>query len=192
VPVGDGLEALRAGDEAAFATLVDDLTPRLTRMARAYVRTPSAAEDVVQETWLAVVRGLDGFEGRSALSTWIIGICLNVARTRGVRDARTVPFASLGDERFLPDDHPQWPGHWNVSPPPWPDQALETAEALDVLRAAVAALPAAQRDVIVLRDMVGCSAAETCNALGLTDTNQRVLLHRARTRVRAALEAHLA
>lgn len=188
----DVLDGLRTGDEAAFATLVDDLSPGLLRMARTYVRTTAAAEDVVQETWLAVVRGLERFEGRSALSTWIYGICINVARNRGVRDARTVPFASLGDGRFLPDDHPQWPGHWSAPPPEWPEQALETAEAIEVLRAAVAALPEGQRDVIMLRDMVGCSAEETCNALDITDTNQRVLLHRARTAVRAAMEAHFA
>ena len=193
----DTLEALRAGDERAFAALVDDLSPGMLRMARTYVRTDAAAEEVVQETWLAVVRGLDRFEGRSTLRTWIYGIVINLARGQGVRDARSVPFASLIDDdgpaidpdRFLPPEHERWPGHWAIAPAPWPDRALETAEALATLRAAVAALPEAQRAVITLRDIVGCTAEETCNALGLTDTNQRVLLHRARTRVRVAVEA---
>jgi RNA polymerase sigma-70 factor, ECF subfamily len=194
----DTLDALRAGDERAFATLVDNMSPRMLRIARPYVRTDDAAEEVVQEAWLAVLRGLDRFEGRSTLQTWIFGIVINVARGQGVRSARSVPFASLlddddrpaiGPERFLPSDHERWPGHWAIAPTPWPDRALETAEALATLRAAVAALPEAQRAVITLRDIVGCSAEETCNALGLSDTNQRVLLHRARTRVRAALEA---
>jgi RNA polymerase sigma-70 factor, ECF subfamily len=193
----DTLDALRAGDERAFAALVDDLSPGMLRMARTYVRTDGTAEEVVQEAWLAVVKGLDRFEGRSTLQTWIFGIVINIARGQGVRDARSVPFASLldddepaiGPERFLPPEHEQWPGHWAIAPAPWPDRALETAEAMATLRAAVAALPEAQRAVITLRDIVGCSAEETCNALGLSDTNQRVLLHRARTRVRAALEA---
>ena len=193
----DTLAALRAGDERAFAALVDELSPGMLRVARGYVRTDGAAEEVVQDAWLAVVKGLDRFEGRSTLQTWIFGIVINLARGRGVRDARSVPFASLvdddepalGPERFLPPGHDRWPGHWAIAPAPWPDRALETAEAIATLRVAVAALPEAQRAVITLRDIVGCSAEETCNALDLSDTNQRVLLHRARTRVRAALEA---
>jgi RNA polymerase sigma-70 factor, ECF subfamily len=195
----DVVEALRAGDERAFAAVVDELSPGMLRMARHYVRTDAAAEEVVQEAWLVVVNGLDDFEGRSTLRTWVFGIVINIARGQGVRDARTVPFAALvdegaepaiGPERFLPADHDRWPGHWAIAPAPWPDHALETAEALAVLREAVAALPEAQRAVITLRDVVGCSAEETCNALGLSATNQRVLLHRARTRVRVALETY--
>jgi RNA polymerase sigma-70 factor (ECF subfamily) len=195
----DVVEALRAGDERAFAAVVDELSPGMLRMARHYVRTDAAAEEVVQEAWLVVVNGLDDFEGRSTLRTWVFGIVINIARGQGVRDARTVPFAALvdegaepaiGPERFLPADHDRWPGHWAIAPGPWPDHALETAEALAVLREAVAALPEAQRAVITLRDVVGCSAEETCNALGLSATNQRVLLHRARTRVRVALETY--
>lgn len=191
------VDALRAGDERAFAALVDELSPRMLRVARVYVAADATAEDVVQEAWLVVLRGLDRFEGRSLLSTWILGIVVNVARRRGARDARTRPFSAFGDddapalgpERFLPADHPRWPGHWAIAPAPWPEQALETAEAQRLLREAVAALPEAQRAVITLRDVVGATAAETCDALALSDANHRVLLHRARTRVRAALEA---
>ena len=199
----DLLAALRAGDEAAFARLVDDLSPGLARMARLYVSTEAAADEVVQETWLGVVRGLDGFEGRSSLKTWIVRILINIARTRGVRDGRSLPFSSafdaadgheddaLAPDRFLAADHDRYPRHWAIGPTPWPDQALETAETIGVIRGAVKGLPGSQREVIALRDMVGCSAAETCTALGLSEANQRVLLHRARTRVRAAIEETL-
>jgi RNA polymerase sigma-70 factor (ECF subfamily) len=195
--------ALRAGDEAAFAWLVDDLSPRLLRAARLYVSTDAAAQEVVQETWLGVLKGLDGFEGRAALKTWIFRILMNIAKTRGVRDSRSLPFSSAFDsdsggytdvvdpDRFLAEDHARWPGHWAIGPTPWPEQAAETAEALRLIRSTVEALPAAQREVMTLRDIVGCSAEETCNALGLTETNQRVLLHRARAKVRTALEREL-
>jgi RNA polymerase sigma-70 factor, ECF subfamily len=195
--------ALRSGDEPAFARLVDDLSPRLLRTARLYVSTDAAAQEVVQETWLGVLKGLDGFEGRAALKTWIFRILVNIAKTRGVRDSRNLPFSSVfesdpgGDidvvdhDRFLPEDHARWPGHWAIGPTPWPDQAAEAAESLRLIRSTVEALPGAQREVITLRDIVGCSAEETCNALGLTETNQRVLLHRARAEVRTALEREL-
>jgi RNA polymerase sigma-70 factor (ECF subfamily) len=177
--------------EDDFAALVDELSPAMLRMARVYVRTEAAAEDVVQESWIAVIKGLERFEGRSKISTWIFGIVINIARRQGVRDARSTPFSShdIGPERFQPDDHPRWPGHWAIAPTAWPEDALETAETVGVIRQAVAALPDAQREVITLRDVLGYDAKETCNALGLTGTNQRVLLHRARTKVRAALEA---
>jgi RNA polymerase sigma-70 factor, ECF subfamily len=202
-PESDQLAALRAGDEAAFGRLVDELSPGLKRMARLYVSTEAAADEVVQETWLGVVKGLDGFEGRSALKTWIFRILINIAKTRGARDVRSLPFSSAfdaadGDEddplapdRFLAADHDRYPRHWAIRPSPWPEQALETAEAIGVIRAAVERLPGSQREVITLRDMVGCTATETCAALGLSEANQRVLLHRARTRVRAALEEKL-
>jgi RNA polymerase sigma-70 factor, ECF subfamily len=195
--------ALRSGDEAAFARLVDDLSPRLLRMARLYVSTDAAAQEVVQETWLGVLKGLDGFEGRAALKTWIFRILMNIAKTRGVRDSRSLPFSSAFDpdpggytdvvdpDRFLAEDHAPWPGHWAIGPTPWPEQAAETAEALRLIRSTVEALPGAQREVMTLRDILGCSAEETCNALGLTETNQRVLLHRARAKVRTALEREL-
>jgi RNA polymerase sigma-70 factor, ECF subfamily len=200
------LARLRAGDEEAFGALVDAYTPSLLRVARGFVPTAAVAEEVVQETWLGVLRGIDAFEGRSSLRTWIFRILINRARTRGARERRTVPFASLaraeagGDvpavapERFLPADHERWPRHWAAPPPRWdevPDDALAHAETLTVVRAAIDALPPAQRMVIMLRDMVGCDAGEVCRALDVTDGNQRVLLHRARSRVRAALEEHL-
>ena len=190
------LAALRAGDERAFVELVDALSPRMLKLARVYVTGGATAEDAVQEAWIVVLRSLDRFEGRSKLATWILGIVVNVARARGRHESRSRPFSSLSTadqpvidpDRFLPPDHDRWPGHWAIPPAPWPEHALETAEATQVIRDTVAALPRAQREVITLRDMIGCSPEETCQALGLTDANQRVLLHRARTKVRAALE----
>ena len=187
------LAALRAGDERA---LVDELSPRMLKLARVYVTGVPTAEDVVQETWIVVLRSLHRFEGRSKLATWILGIVVNVARARGRHESRRRPFSSLSTDdqpvidpdRFLPPGHDRWPGHWAIPSAPWPEQALETAEATQLIRDTVAALPQAQREVITLRDMIGCSPEETCEALGLTDANQRVLLHRARTKVRAALE----
>lgn len=202
-PESDLLAALRVGDEAAFGRLVDELSPGLKRMARLYVSTEAAADEVVQETWLGVVKGLDGFEGRSLLKTWIFRILINIAKTHGVRDGRSLPFSSafdavdgdeddaLAPERFLAADQDRYPRHWAIGPSPWPEHALETAETIEVIRGAVERLPGSQREVITLRDMVGCTAAETCDALGLSEANQRVLLHRARTRVRATLEETL-
>ena len=191
------LAALRAGDERAFAELVDELGPRMLRVARVYLAEVALAEDAVQEAWIVVLRTLERFEGRSTLSTWIFGIVVNIARARGRSESRSRPFSSLSadhepiidPDRFLPPNHERWPGHWAIAPAPWPEDALETEEAAQVIRDTVAALPQTQRDVITLRDMIGCTPEETCNTLGLTDTNQRVLLHRARTKVRAALEA---
>jgi RNA polymerase sigma-70 factor, ECF subfamily len=168
----------------------------MLRLARVYVNGVATAEEAVQEAWIVVLRSLDRFEGRSKLATWILGIVVNVARARGRHESRSRPFSSLGIEeervidpdRFWPPDHERWPGHWAIAPAPWPEHALETAEAAQLIRDAVAALPGSQRAVITLRDMVGCAPEETCQALGITDANQRVLLHRARTKVRAALE----
>jgi len=193
------LEALRAGDEDAFARLVDDLSPGLLRVARIYVSSDAAAEEVVQETWIGVLRGLDRFEGRATLKTWIFRILINLAKSRGVRDSRMVPFSSafdvtegedapLAPERFLAADHERWPRHWAIGPTPWPEDAVATGDAVRLIRETVDGLPPSQRGVITLRDIVGCTAEETCNALELSKTNQRVLLHRARAKVRAALE----
>jgi RNA polymerase sigma-70 factor, ECF subfamily len=191
------IAAMRAGDERAFADLVDELSPRMLRLAQMYVAGVATAEEAVQEAWIVVLTSLDRFEGRSTLATWIFGIVVNTARAGGRHESRSRPFSSLsGDDepiidpdRFLPADHERWPGHWAIAPTPWPERALESAEAAQTIRQALAALPEAQRAVITLRDMIGCTPAETCSALGLTDAHQRVLLHRARTKVRAALEA---
>jgi RNA polymerase sigma-70 factor (ECF subfamily) len=195
------LARLRAGDEQAFAELVDSCHATMLAVAQAHVRTRASAEEVVQEAWLGVIRGIDGFEGRSSLKSWILRIVANRAKTRGVREARSVPFASLeGDgapavepDRFRgPED--RYPGGWKVFPANWhrlPDEALHQREALGVIVSAISALPPAQRAVIRMRDVEGCSAEEVCEALEVSDGNQRVLLHRARSRVRAALEQHL-
>lgn len=197
--------ALRAGDEAAFTSLVERLHPSMMRMARLHLRDAAAAEDVVQEAWLGVLRGIGGFEGRSSLRTWVLRIVANRAKTRAVRDGRTLPFAAFDDSsedgnraavdpaRFLGPGHPM-EGGWTSLPTDWtgiPEERLVAAETLEVVRATVEALPAGQRAVIDLRDVQGWTAEEVCNALEISETNQRVLLHRARAKVRAALERHL-
>lgn len=198
------LDALRAGDEAAFAGLVTANHGALLRLVGSFVSAPGAAEEVVQETWLAVIRGLDGFEGRSSLRTWIFRIAANLARTRGVREGRSIAFSSLergggGDDaavaadRFLPGDDPSWPGHWDRPPADWgPDAGarLLRRELRGVIAEELGLLPPAQRLVMTLRDVEGWSSDEVCEALDVTPGNQRVLLHRARTRVRAALERY--
>ncbi len=196
------VEALRAGDEDAFARLVREYQPSLVRVARIYVSSQAAAEEVAAETWLAVLNGLDRFEGRSSLRTWIFRILTNIAKTRGQRDGRTLPFSALEDpgrvpeaaldaDRFLDPEHPRWPGHWAVRPEPWPEDAVIAAETQARLAEAIEALPPAQRAVISLRDVEGWSSEEVRNALELSETNQRVLLHRARAKVRRALESYL-
>lgn len=191
------IAALRAGDERAFAELVRRYQPMMLRIARMYVKTPGAAEEVVQETWLGVLRGLDRFEGRSSVKTWIFRILVNQAKTRGVRDQRVTPFASLEDDegptlessRFGDD------GWWAAHPGAWsqlPAERLESKETIAAVRDAIAELPARQQEVIVLRDLVGLDGAEVSESLGVTEGNQRVLLHRARAKVRTALEGELA
>ncbi|HLK45738.1 MAG TPA: sigma-70 family RNA polymerase sigma factor, partial [Acidimicrobiales bacterium] len=190
------VDALRAGDRAAFEVLLDRYGAAMLRVARSYVSTAEAAEDVVQETWLGVVRGIDRFEGRSSLKTWIFRILANRARTRGSRDARSVPFSSLAEEdrpgpsvepaRFLADG--RWAGHWAVPPMPLPEERMLTRELRESLNVLIDELPPRQRAVLVLRDVEGLSATEACDVLGLSDANHRVLLHRARCRLRARLE----
>jgi RNA polymerase sigma-70 factor (ECF subfamily) len=209
VTVGDGelVEALRAGDEQAFAILVRRHHPAMVRVALMYVRTRAVAEEVVQDTWVGVLRGIDRFEGRSSLKTWIFHILVNTARSRATREARTIPFSSYVDpsstagessvdpSRFLPPDHPQWPGHWASPPTDWrdlPEAQLLSSETLSLVRQAVEQLPASQREVITLRDLGGWDSKEVCAALGISEGNQRVLLHRARSKVRRMLEEHLA
>jgi RNA polymerase sigma-70 factor, ECF subfamily len=196
------LDALRAGDEEAFAALVREYHPSLVRVARIYVSTQASAEEVVQETWLGLLNGLDRFEGRSSLRTWIFRILTNIAKTRAQRDGRTLPFSALQDpgrvpeaavdaDRFLDPEHPRWPGHWAAPPSDWPEEELLAAETRERLTEAIEALPASQRAVISLRDIEGWSSEEVRNALEISETNQRVLLHRARSKVRRALEGYL-
>jgi RNA polymerase sigma-70 factor (ECF subfamily) len=194
--------ALRSGDQEAYAGLVEELTPALTRLALAHVPSRAVAEEVVQDTWIGVINGIDRFQGRSSLRTWIFQILLNIARTRGKREKRTLPFASLrrraeegGAEPAVDPDRFQgrregYPGHWSRPPAEWssPDEKLAQAEARDVMLRAIADLPPRQREVITLRDVLGYSSAEARNALDVSETNQRVLLHRARSKVRGALE----
>jgi RNA polymerase sigma-70 factor (ECF subfamily) len=190
---------LRAGDEDAFMELVDRYGPLMLRIAQSYVRSRAVAEDVVQEAWLGVLNGIDRFEGRSSLKTWILRILTNQARTRGAREGRSVPLSALDadgeaavdPDRFFGTDHARIPGGWAVPPEPWPEDALLAEETLDQVRAAIAQLPPRQQEVIVLRDVEGWDAAEVSDALGLTDGNQRVLLHRARSKVRGDLERYL-
>ena len=196
--------ALRRGDAQAFATLVDRHSPAMIRIALAHVPTRAAAEEAVQETWIAVLRGIDRFEGRAQLKTWIFRILTNVAIRTGTRERRSVPFSALADaeggdepavdpERFLPADHERYPGHWALPPARWPtpEQGVLAGELRAIVAGAIAALPPAQRTVISLRDVEGWSAEEVGEALEITPGNQRVLLHRARSRVRAAIERHI-
>jgi RNA polymerase sigma-70 factor, ECF subfamily len=166
------------------------------------VPSRAVAEEVVQETWVRMLGALDRFEGRSSLKTWVFRILVNTAKTRAQRESRTIPFSALQDpgrvpeaaveaDRFLDSEHPRWPGHWAVKPVAWPEEALLSAETRERLAEAIEALPATQRAVISLRDIEGWSSDEVRNALDLSETNQRVLLHRARSKVRAALESYL-
>ena len=192
------LERLRARDEAAFMELVERLTPSMRRVARMFVSTDAVADEVVQDAWLGVLQGIDKFEGRSSLRTWIFRILVNTAKTRGQREARSVPFATLAGDDL---DEPTWDptsfdagGHWSSLPFDWrrpAGGAPERAEKRFRDRPAIEALPPMQAEVIRLRDVLGWSSEEVRNALELTDTNQRVLLHRARAKVRAAVDAHL-
>lgn len=192
------LDRLRAGDEAAFVVLVDRYDTSLRRVARTFVSTGAVADDVVQETWLGVIRGLDGFEGRSSLRTWIFRILENRARTRGVREKRSVPFSSLQDGAG--NDHQSVDpaafdatGHWRSAPLRFdtdPETHALGRELRAQVRDAVDDLPDAQRAVITLRDIVGMTSEEVCALLDVTPGNQRVLLHRARSRVRSSL-AHV-
>lgn len=198
------IRRLRRGDEAAFAALLEDLSSPLLRVAMAHVSNRTVAEEVVQETWLAVVSGLDRFEGRSSLKTWIFKILSNTAKTRGAKEKRTVPFSALAaadagtdapavdPDRFFPPDHARYPDHWAFGPTSWrmPEDGLMAGETREVILAAIEQLPETQRTVISLRDIEGWPAEEVCGALEISEGNQRVLLHRARAKVRNALERY--
>ena len=194
---------LRAGDEAAFEGLVRRYHGEMLALARSYVRTREVAEEVVQETWLAVLQAIDRFEGRSSLKTWVFRILINTAMTRGGREARTVPFSALeGDDGEGPTIDPDrfratgesGAGHWRAEPGDWrmlPEERLLGREAIEVVRRAVEELPPRQAQVIAMRDIAGFSPDEVSMTLRVTRGNQRILLHRARARVRTALERHI-
>jgi RNA polymerase sigma-70 factor (ECF subfamily) len=198
------VRALRAGDEATFTQLVRSYHPALMRVARIYVASNAVAEEVVQETWIAVLNGIARFEGRSSLRTWIFRILANTAKTRAVREGRTIPFSSLRNpagvpepavevDRFRDPDDAEWPGHWlgGAAPADWgslPEERLLAGETRAVIEEAIERLPASQRAVISLRDVEGWSSGEVRNVLELSEVNQRVLLHRGRSKVRRALE----
>jgi RNA polymerase sigma-70 factor (ECF subfamily) len=194
--------ALRAGDERAFNDLFARTYPMMKRVARTYVASDAVAEEIVQETWMAVVTGIDRFEGRSALGTWIFSILTNQAKTHSGRERRTLPFScvtprdteepAVDPDRFQNDDE-AWPGHWATPPRPWqkPERRLLSLEARDRLKAALTQLPDRQRLIVGLRDIDGHSAEEVCDLLGLSQENQRVLLHRGRARLRSVLEEYL-
>jgi RNA polymerase sigma-70 factor, ECF subfamily len=198
------IEQLRIGNEAAFVSLVDRYAPPMLRLAMIYVRVWTVAEEVVQETWMAVLEGLGRFEGRSSLKTWLFRILTNCAITRAQREGRSIPFSSLSNsdpdlaepaldpDRFLPTDH-QWAGHWVSFPSNWqeiPEELLLSRETRVCLEKTIEALPPSQRQIIILRDIEGWTSEETCRFLGISEANQRVLLHRARSKVRGALEKY--
>jgi RNA polymerase sigma-70 factor (ECF subfamily) len=197
------IASLRTGDETAFTLVVETYHARLMRVAAAYVGDPAVAEEVVQETWVRVLRSIDRFEARSTLKTWIFRILVNTALNWLTRERRSTPFSRLAveeadsqtavePERFQPADA-LWPGHWNSFPASWsttPETWLLSGETLQHIRTAIEDLPAGQKAVITLRDLEGWSADEVCNALQISESNQRVLLHRGRSRVRRALERY--
>ena len=198
------IAALRAGDEHAFAMLVEQYNGALQRLAFVYVKDRSVAEEVVQETWIGLLQSLDRFEGRSSLKTWLFRILMNVARSRARKESRSIPFSSLadpfaepGEPSVDPDRFQQAgarsPGHWASPPGRWhgdPEAQAVSSETRIRISAAIQALPDTQREVITLRDVEGLRSEEVCNLLQISDTNQRVLLHRARSKVRASLAAY--
>jgi RNA polymerase sigma-70 factor, ECF subfamily len=198
----DLVAALRAGDEAAFASLVDRHTPAMLRVARGYVRTPELAEDVVQETWIGLLKGIDKFEGRSTLRTWLFTVLVNIAKSRGLRERRAADITEsvLGDgtvdpDRFQPAGD-RLPGHWkdHETPTPFPDTpegSVLGAEFMAVTRRELDTLPSRQREVVTLRDVLELDSVEVCELLDITTANQRVLLHRGRASIRQALEDYL-
>jgi RNA polymerase sigma-70 factor (ECF subfamily) len=194
------IERLKARDESAFVELVERYYGYLLPLADFYVSDKAVAEEVVQDAWLAVLKGIDRFEGRASFKTWISQIVMNLARTRGVRERRMVSFSEFTDDENPAVDPSQfqiatadYPDHWSVAPRPWnasPESQLLTSETMAVLYDAVDLLPEAQRLVLTLRDINGYTPEEVCNILSITETNQRVLLHRARSKVRGIVDNH--
>jgi RNA polymerase sigma-70 factor (ECF subfamily) len=200
------VDRLKNGDETVFVELVRTHGPSMLRVATLFVRNRAVAEEVVQEAWVGVLTGIGRFEGRSSLKTWLFRILTNVAKTRAEREGRTVPFSSLvpaelgsgessvDPDRFLPDGD-RWANHWASSPRRFdqlPEGRLLAGETLDLVQKVLEGLPEAQRAVVTMRDLVGFGSEEVCEALEVSEINQRVLLHRGRTKVREALEAYLA
>jgi RNA polymerase sigma-70 factor, ECF subfamily len=195
--------ALRRGDETAFGELIDRYQAPMLGLAQRYVRSRAVAQEVVQDTWLSVLNGIDRFEQRSSLKTWLFRILINQAKSRGVRESRNVPFSALeGDgsepsvepEQFLDRNHDRWPGHWAAYPSSWkevPEERLLSQETMSCVSEAIDQLPERQRIVVTLRDVEGWSPEEVSAMLDISDGNQRILLHRARSKVRRALERYL-
>jgi RNA polymerase sigma-70 factor (ECF subfamily) len=197
------IEALARGDERVFSELVDAYGPVLLRLAMAHVRTREVAEEVIQETWIGVIRGLDRFQRRCSFRAWVFTILRYTAISRGEREHRTIPMSSLSTQdddgpvvdpdRFFPPDHPRYPGHWALGPTAWPipEDRVLAGETTGVITDAIHRLPPTQQAVITLRDVEGWPAQEVCEALDISEVNQRVLLHRARSKVRTAIERHV-
>jgi RNA polymerase sigma-70 factor, ECF subfamily len=196
--------ALRGGDEAAFVMLIERYHAPMLRLASMYV-AKGVAEEVVQDTWLGVLKGIRGFEARSSLRTWMFRILMNRTKTRAHREGRSIPFSALWDpaaepaepavdpDRFLDGTHPQLPNHWRTPPQSWgesPEDRLLAKETQAYIRQTIDMLPPSQREVIMLRDIKACSPEEVCDILSISAANQRVLLHRARSKVRRALERY--
>lgn len=193
------VEALRGGDEGAFVELVDRYHAAMVRLALAWVSDRAAAEDVAQDAWLGMLRGLDGYAGRASLKTWLFAILVNCARARRRRDRRSIAFselapaggeASVEPERFLPAGH-RWAGHWATPPVEWPEDRLLSLEVREQVERALAHLPDRQRAVVILRDVEGWPPSEICAVFGIRPGNERVLLHRARAAIRRELEQYL-
>jgi RNA polymerase sigma-70 factor (ECF subfamily) len=197
------LSAIRGGEEAAFTELVARHHGALRRIARIFGASEAVAEEIVQETWLTAIQGLDSFEGRASFKAWLFGICRNHARRRVERERRTVPFSALAggveadgpvvDALRFQGSADNWPQHWATPPRPWedPERRLASLEAREQLRGAIAGLPERQRAVVVLRDVEGLDSEQVCDLLEISEGNQRVLLHRGRSGVRAALEGYM-
>jgi RNA polymerase sigma-70 factor (ECF subfamily) len=196
------LEALRRGDEASFITLVEKYQGSMLRVGGIYLKDPAMVEEVVQDTWIDFLEGLERFEGRSSLKTWLFTILTNNAKTRGKRESRSLSFSQLvgvetdepavDPQRFLPPGQ-RWAGIWALKPQPWGrsiEEEVLSHELLMRIEAVIEGLPGVQRTVISLRDVNGWPSEEVCNVLGISETNQRVLLHRARSKVRQALERY--